>query len=71
MASINISDLHSAGSNLFSAPESYMSGLTDNKFDSVNGGASPALDELTQKDTALVIGGCSNCSYYIDEWYAD
>lgn len=38
MATINISDLHPTGSELFSDSESYMSELGDNEFASVNGG---------------------------------
>ena len=43
MASIKISDLRSAGSELFFDSESYMSDLADNEFDSVNGGTAAIL----------------------------
>lgn len=38
MATINISDLRPAGSNLFSDSEDYMSELSDSEIDNVNGG---------------------------------
>ncbi|NEU78036.1 hypothetical protein [Nostoc sp. UIC 10630] len=43
MATINISDLHPAGSDLFSDSEGYMNDLGDNEFDSIYGGLLPAL----------------------------
>lgn len=39
MSTIKISDLHPAGSDLFSDSESYMSELGDNELDIINGGA--------------------------------
>jgi hypothetical protein len=42
MSTINISDLHPAGSNLFSDSESYMNELGDSQLDMINGGATPA-----------------------------
>jgi hypothetical protein len=38
MATINISDLHSTGADLFSDSESYMNELTENELFGVNGG---------------------------------
>jgi lactobin A/cerein 7B family class IIb bacteriocin len=49
MATINISDLHPTGSELFSDSESYMSELGDNELASVNGGI------LTSPVCAVVI----------------
>ncbi len=43
MATINISDLRPAGSDLFSDSEGYMSELGDSEFDSIYGGLTPAL----------------------------
>lgn len=43
MSTINISDLHPAGSELFSDSEGYMNELGDNEFDSIYGGLLPAL----------------------------
>ena len=43
MVNIKISDLHPAGSDLFSAPESYMNEISESEFDSISGGLTPAL----------------------------
>jgi hypothetical protein len=43
MATINISDLHPTGSDLFSDSEGYMSELSDGEFDTTYGGLIPAL----------------------------
>lgn len=43
MATIKISDLRPAGTQLFSDSESYMSELSDGEFDSINGGIAPLL----------------------------
>lgn len=43
MSSIKISDLSPAGSELFSDSESYMSELTDDNLETINGGATPIV----------------------------
>ncbi|HYX14225.1 MAG TPA: hypothetical protein VE944_07635 [Nostoc sp.] len=49
MATINISDLHPTGSELFSDSENYMSELGDNELGSVKGGtATPAIPILAR-----------------------
>jgi lactobin A/cerein 7B family class IIb bacteriocin len=47
MSTINISDLHPAGSNLFSDSESYMNELGDSQLDMINGGGSPAISAIS------------------------
>jgi len=43
MSTINISDLHPTGSDLFSDSEGYMNELGDSEFDGIYGGLTPAL----------------------------
>ena len=43
MATINISDLRPAGSDLFSDSEGYMSELGDNELEDIYGGIAPLL----------------------------
>ncbi|MDZ8134785.1 MAG: hypothetical protein RM049_05700 [Nostoc sp. DedQUE04] len=43
MATINISDLHPVGSDLFYDSEGYMRDLTDSEFDHLSGGFSPLI----------------------------
>ena len=48
MSTINISDLHPAGSELFSDSEGYMNELGDNEFDSIYGGLLPVQRSSVQ-----------------------
>ena len=43
MATINISDLRPAGSDLFSDSEGYLNELGDGEFDAINGGLLPLI----------------------------
>lgn len=51
MATITISDLHPAGSALFSDPESYMTELVDSEIDSINGGIASIILRLAAKSS--------------------
>jgi hypothetical protein len=43
MANINVSDLHPAGSDLFSDSENFLTDLTDYEFTKINGGSIASL----------------------------
>jgi hypothetical protein len=55
MSTIKVSDLHSAGSNLFSDSESYMHELRDSDLNNINGGFTWTIIPLT---TILITDGC-------------
>lgn len=59
MATINISDLRPAGSDLFSDSEGYMNELGDSEFDATYGGSTPACVSATIAVSAISLSVAS------------
>ena len=68
MATIEISDLHPAGSDLFIDSESFLNDLNANELGDINGGGLPATTTVTTS-TAFCISAAISASAVIGGFY--